>query len=89
MPLRSNQIRATKSAGNEWGLPLKKCQRQGGSAFSTLAGVAKSDFVVKSDEMKLYSDSDTDTGNTVERYFCGNCGSPIYSAVPDSPDVFF
>ena len=67
----------------------KNCQRQGGSAFSTLAGVAKSDFVVKSGEMKLYSDSDTDTGNTVERYFCGNCGSPIYSAVPDSPDAFF
>ena len=89
MPLRSNQIRATKSAGNEWGLPLQKLSEARGIGFSTLAGVAKSDFVVKSGEMKLYSDSDTDTGNTVERYFCGNCGSPIYSAVPDSPDVFF
>ena len=67
----------------------KNCQRQAGSAFSTLAGVAKSDFVLKSGEMKLYSDSDTDSGNTVERYFCGDCGSPIYSAVPGSPDVFF
>ena len=67
----------------------KNCQRQAGSAFSTLAGVAKSDFVLKSGEMKLYSDSDTDSGNTVERYFCGDCGSPIYSAVPGSPDGFF
>ena len=39
--------------------------------------------------MKIYKDSDTDTGNTVERHFCAECGSPIYSAVPDSPDVLF
>ena len=65
----------------------KNCQRQAGSAFSTLAGVAKADFVLKSGQMKIYKDSDTDTGNTVERHFCAECGSPIYSAVPDSPDV--
>jgi len=89
MPLRSNQIRATKSAGNEWGLPLKKCQRQGGSAFSTLAGVAKSDFVVKSDEMKLYSDSDTDTGNTVERYFVVIVDSRFILRSPTRLTFFF
>ncbi len=65
----------------------KNCQRQAGSAFSTLAGVAKTDFVLKSGQMKIYKDSETDTGNTVERHFCAECGSPIYSAVPDSPDV--
>jgi len=67
----------------------KNCQRQAGSAFSTLAGVAKTDFVLNSGQMKVYRDSETDTGNTVERHFCGECGSPIYSAVPDSPDVLF
>ena len=65
----------------------KNCQRQAGTAFSTLAGVAKTDFVLHSGKMKIYKDSDTDTGNTVERHFCAECGSPIYSAVPDSPDV--
>ena len=39
--------------------------------------------------MKLYEDGDTDSGNTVKRFFCGDCGSPIYSAVPDSPDMVF
>jgi len=38
-------------------------------------------------EPKLYQDGETQSGNTVERYFCGNCGSPIYSVVPGSPDM--
>ena len=67
----------------------KSCQRQVGSSFSTLAGIAKTDFVLKSGQMKIYKDSETDTGNAVERHFCGECGSPIYSAIPDSPDVLF
>ena len=50
----------------------KNCQRQAGSAFSTLAGVAKNDFVLNSGKMKIYKDSETDTGNTVERIFVLN-----------------
>ena len=67
----------------------KNCQRQTGSAFSTLAGIPKSDFSLITGEPQLYKDSDTVSGNTVERYFCGNCGSPIYSAIPDQPDTLF
>ena len=66
----------------------KNCQRQAGSAFSTLAGVPKAEFHL-SGEPKLYQDGDTASGNTVERYFCGNCGSPIYSALPSQPDQIF
>jgi len=67
----------------------KNCQRQAGSAFSTLAGIPKAEFRFTKGEPKLYQDSDTDSGNTVERYFCGRCGSPIYSAIPDQPDTLF
>ena len=67
----------------------KNCQRQAGSAFSTLAAVPKSEFTLTAGEPKLYSDSDTDSGNTVSRYFCGNCGSPIYSALPSQPDTVY
>lgn len=67
----------------------KNCQRQAGSAFSTLAGVAKDDFSFTSGEPKLYADSDTSSGNTVQRFFCGNCGSPIYSAIPGQPDTLY
>ncbi len=66
----------------------KNCQRQAGSAFSTLAGVPKATFTMTG-EPKLYTDADTDSGNSVERYFCGNCGSPIYSVIPGQPDMLF
>ncbi len=65
------------------------CQRQAGSAFSTLAGVPKAEFTITQGEPKLYVDSDTKSGNPVERYFCGNCGSPIYSAIDSQPDNIF
>jgi hypothetical protein len=67
----------------------KNCQRQAGSAFSTLWGVPKEAFTFVTGEPKLFADTATDSGNTVERYFCGNCGSPIYSVVPGQPDVMF
>ncbi len=67
----------------------KNCQRQTGSAYSTLGGVAKSDFTFKTGSTKVYKDSDTDSGGTVERHFCGDCGSPIYSWVPAFPDNLF
>jgi hypothetical protein len=67
----------------------KNCQRQAGSAFSTLAGVAVSDLVFTEGKPKLYKDSATESGGTVERYFCGDCGSPIYSKVPGNDDVVY
>ena len=66
----------------------RNCQRQAGSAFSTLAGVPKAEFSITG-APKLYVDSDTDSGNSVERFFCGNCGSPIYSALGSQPDVIY
>lgn len=66
----------------------KNCQRQAGSAFSTLAGVPVNELHV-SGEPKLYLDPDTASGNSVQRFFCGTCGSPIYSAVQSSPDMVF
>lgn len=67
----------------------KNCQRQAGSAFSTLAAVPREAFRFIQGEPKLYADADTKSGNTVERWFCNNCGSPIYSGVDSSPDNWF
>jgi len=66
----------------------KNCQRQAGSAFATISGVPKAALKITGSP-KLYQDSDTDSGSPVERYFCGNCGSPIYSAVSSQPDLLF
>ena len=67
----------------------KNCQRTAGSAFSTLAGMPTSEFEIVSGEPKRYLDQDTASGNPVERYFCGTCGSPIYSAIPGMPGMAF
>jgi len=39
------------------------------------------------DKLKRYEDSDTTTGNTLSRYFCGECGSPIYLMNPQVPGL--
>ena len=66
----------------------KNCQKQAGSAFSTLAGIKKSDFKLTG-EPKVFVDIATDSGASVERFFCGTCGSPIYSALPSQPDIIY
>ena len=67
----------------------KNCQRQAGSAFSTLWGVSKSDIEFSGSEPKLYLDGDTKSGGQVERYFCGRCGSPLYSLIPAQAEMLF
>lgn len=67
----------------------KNCQRQAGSAFSTLSAVPVSDLKFTSGEPKLYQDSATTSGGTVKRYFCGTCGSPLYSETPGQPGMAF
>jgi len=67
----------------------KNCQRQAGSAFSTLWGVPKAAVTFMATLPKCYEDNTPDSGGVVQRYFCGNCGSPIYSAVSAQPDMLF
>jgi hypothetical protein len=67
----------------------RNCQRQAGSAFSTIAGVPASEFRLTAGEPKVYEDRDTDSGNAVGRYFCGRCGSPIYSALQAQPEMIY
>ncbi len=66
----------------------KNCQRQAGSAFSTIAAVPKAEFTLRGTP-KRYLDSNTASGNTVERHFRGKCGSPIFSVVAAANDMIF
>lgn len=58
------------------------CQRQSGGAFSVNLVVHESQLTVTG-ELNIYGDPGDDTSGTihVERRFCGNCGSPIVSAL--------
>jgi hypothetical protein len=56
------------------------CQRQAGSAISVIALVPAAGLEVTG-EMKTYADHG-DSGGTVYRKFCPNCGSPVISDIP-------
>lgn len=64
------------------------CQKQTGTAFSMVVGLAESDLEVTGSSHAIYS-TIGDTGNGVDRHFCSNCGSPIYSAPKAMPGFAF
>lgn len=63
------------------------CQKQSGSALSTIAMVPR-DAVTVTGVLKTFEDKG-DSGGTVFRKFCGECGSPIISDIPGFPAMLF
>ncbi|HAU21461.1 MAG TPA: aldehyde-activating protein [Erythrobacter sp.] len=76
--------------GAEPGMPMichcKNCQRQAGTAFSTIVGVPESAIKVTG-TVKSYQDKGDLTGKSVRREFCGECGSPLFSHVKVAPGM--
>lgn len=62
------------------------CQKQAGSAFSAIAGVPDAALTLTKGMPSSYSDHG-ESGKVVERQFCGNCGSPLFSKVEVSPGL--
>lgn len=62
------------------------CQKQAGSAFSTIVGVPEASLAVTEGAPKTYVDHGT-SGKAVERQFCADCGSPLFSKVEVSPGL--
>ncbi|QDS69823.1 hypothetical protein FKW77_010527 [Venturia effusa] len=56
------------------------CQKATGSAFANNHRFTRAQITITQggDIIKAYKDSNTLTGNTLTRWFCGDCGSPIY-----------
>jgi hypothetical protein len=54
------------------------CQKASGAGGSVNAVVPLSAFAITQGTPKRY-DARADSGRTLYRYFCGDCGSPIYS----------
>ena len=50
----------------------KNCQKQTGSAFSTLEGFPLSDIDFGDSELSMYEDSATESGSIVKRFFAEN-----------------
>lgn len=65
----------------------KNCQKQTGTSFSLLVAVPRNDFTVNG-KTKIFQDTG-DSGKPVNRHFCPECGSPIYSDVTALEDRLF
>ena len=69
-------------------MPLQNCQLQSGSAYAPFLAVALDNLCVDGGP-KCFADSDTVSGRTVRRYFCGDCGSPAYVVVERAPTTAY
>ena len=57
----------------------KNCQRHSGTAGTVNAVVPTGSFKITKGATKNYADSATQSGRTLSRHFCAECGSSIYS----------
>jgi hypothetical protein len=62
------------------------CQKASGAAGSVNAAVPSAEFKITQGTPKRFS-ALADSGRTLHRYFCGECGSPIYSQRATTPET--
>eukprot|EP01111_Echinosteliopsis_oligospora_P006824 TRINITY_DN2119_c0_g1_i2.p1 TRINITY_DN2119_c0_g1~~TRINITY_DN2119_c0_g1_i2.p1 ORF type:complete len:137 (-),score=25.49 TRINITY_DN2119_c0_g1_i2:62-472(-) len=62
------------------------CQKVHSSTFSLDVTIPSSDFDLKEGNLKPYS-MKVDSGNTLTRYFCPECGTNIYSSSESQSDI--
>ena len=62
------------------------CQKASGAAGSVNAVVPGAAFKITHGTPKCYAGT-ADSGRTLYRYFCGDCGSPIYSQRATTPET--
>jgi len=64
----------------------RDCQRASGTAYASILRVPAASFRVTKGEARFYSTT-ADSGNTVSRGFCAECGSPLFSRLSGMPDI--
>jgi len=62
------------------------CQKASGSVGTVGAAIASSAFRITQGTPKRYS-AVADSGRTLHRFFCGECGSPLYSQRENTPET--
>ena len=64
------------------------CRKVSGSAFGVSVRVAAAGFSIVSGQPKSYTKAG-DSGRAVTRFFCADCGSPLYTLPPLHPEIVF
>ena len=62
------------------------CRHASGTAASINARVPSSTFRIVSGKTKIFQKA-ADSGRMLQRHFCGDCGSPIYTQHADGPEL--
>ena len=62
------------------------CQKATGSAYSLNICVPESGFAIKGETLRSYVDQG-DSGLSLKRYFCHQCGSPLYTQADAMPGI--
>ncbi|KDQ52658.1 hypothetical protein JAAARDRAFT_39927 [Jaapia argillacea MUCL 33604] len=67
----------------------ENCRKTTGSAFmsNALFEAHQVRFVSDSNEIRVYPDSATSSGSTLDRSFCGTCGSPVMVSSANHPNL--
>ncbi|UJR11000.1 hypothetical protein I4U23_015184 [Adineta vaga] len=64
----------------------KNCCRAGGFLGAISIIIPETDVKIEG-QPKIYQDPNTDSGTPIQRAFCGNCGSPVYTATRKVPGI--
>lgn len=64
----------------------RNCQKASGAGGSVNAVLPSASFRITQGTPKRYS-ARADSGRVLNRYFCGDCGSPIYSQRETTPET--
>ena len=64
------------------------CRRISGSAFGVSVAAAAAEFRIVKGAPRAFTKAG-DSGRPVTRYFCPDCGSPLYTLPPLHPDMVF
>lgn len=64
----------------------RNCQKASGAGGSVNAVLPSSAFRITQGTPKRYS-ARADSGRLLHRYFCGDCGSPVYSQRETTPET--
>ncbi|HTT79073.1 MAG TPA: GFA family protein [Stellaceae bacterium] len=64
----------------------RDCQRASGTAYVAAMRVPSAGFRITRGAPKRFV-ATSDSGNEITRWFCGDCGSPLYIQVATRPDI--
>ena len=62
------------------------CQKATGSGYAAILFIPKKALTIKQGEARFY-ETTGESGGTVNRGFCANCGGPVFSYISKAPDV--